>query len=110
MSFKPFNFAAMFRTPLRDCSYMVGAHDSLQVYCTKTLVYHIGFCFLIVFVLDTRVKLAETNHMLAYSDLQFSRSKSGVTIGALRFLVPLLIGNGQASLVITYNLTHSHHR
>ena len=28
----------------------------------------------------------------------------------LGFLVPLLIGSGQASLVITYNLTHSHHR
>ena len=28
----------------------------------------------------------------------------------LEFLVPLLIGNGQASLVITYNLTHSNHR
>ena len=84
ISFKPFSFAAMFRTPLRDCLYMVGAHDSFQVFSTKTLDYHVGICISIVFALETRVELAETNHMLAYSDLQFSRSKSGVTIGAPR--------------------------
>ena len=43
--------------------------------------------------------------MLVDCDLQFNSNKSGETIAARQFLVPLLIGNGQAGLVITYNAT-----
>ena len=75
-----------------------------------TLCICIYVCFVsvlaFVFVFNLYNDCAETNHMLVDSDLQFSTAANQARPSVPRqFLVPTLIGNGQAGLVITYNAT-----